>query len=162
MENRMNPLKVLNQHGQSVWLDFLSREFLDQGGLQRLIKQDGVGGVTSNPSIFEKAIGESEQYNADIDHALGGGLSSISAIYERLAVSDIRRAAAALRPVFDATIARDGFVSLEVSPYLAMDTDATIAEARRLWKAVDCDNAMIKVPGTGPGMPAIRSCWATG
>jgi transaldolase / glucose-6-phosphate isomerase len=162
MEGRMSSLKLLAGRGQSVWLDFLSREFLDKGALDLLVEADGLVGVTSNPLIFEKAIGESDQYDLDIKAALAGGLSAIGTIYEQLAVADIRRAAAALAPVYEATSGRDGFVSLEVSPYLAMDTEATIAEATRLWNAVDRTNLMIKVPGTEPGIPAIRQLLSDG
>jgi transaldolase / glucose-6-phosphate isomerase len=162
MEERMNALTALTQHGQSVWLDFLSRDFLDQGGLARLVRDDGLSGVTSNPSIFEKAIGESAQYDAEIERVAAEGAFAINAIYERLAVADIRRAADTLRPIYEATAARDGFVSLEVSPYLAMDTDGTITEARRLWTTVGRANVMIKVPGTAPGLPAIRQLLSEG
>ncbi len=157
MEGSMNPLQALSQHGQSVWLDFLSRDFLANGGLERLVREDAVSGVTANPSIFEKAIVESGAYDADIESAIADGDPPVSVIYERLAVADIRRAADILRPVYDANAGRDGFVSLEVSPYLAMDTAATIAEARRLWQAVARENLMIKVPGTEAGIPAIRA-----
>jgi len=158
----MNALKALAQHGQSVWLDFLSRDFLDQGGLARLVSEDAVSGVTSNPSIFAKAIGESGQYDAEIERLTGEGALAINAIYERIAVADIRRAADTLRPIYEATAARDGFVSLEVSPYLAMDTDGTIAEAQRLWTTVGRANVMIKVPGTAAGLAAIRQLLSEG
>ena len=153
----MNPLQALREHGQSVWLDFLSRDFLANGGLERLVKEDGLAGVTANPSIFEKAIVDSAAYDADIERAIADGDPSVSAIYERLAIADIRRAADILRPVYDANAGRDGFVSLEVSPYIAMDTAATITEARRLRQAVARENLMIKVPGTAAGIPAIRA-----
>jgi len=157
MEGSMNPLQALRQHGQSVWLDFLSRDFLAKGGLERLVKQDGIAGVTANPSIFEKAIVDSAAYDADVERAIADGDPPVSAIYERLAIADIRRAADVLRPVYDENAGRDGFVSLEVSPYIAMDTAATIAEARRLWQAVGRENLMIKVPATDAGIPAIRA-----
>jgi transaldolase/glucose-6-phosphate isomerase len=153
----MNPLRALAEHEQSVWLDFLSRELLDQGRLERLVEQDGVAGVTANPSIFEKAIADSAAYDADIARAVQDGDPPVSAIYEQLAIADIRRAADILRPVYDAKQGRDGFVSLEVSPYIAFDTAATIAEAGRLWQAVGRENPMIKVPATAPGIPAIRA-----
>jgi transaldolase/glucose-6-phosphate isomerase len=162
MEHPMNPLKLLTEYGQSVWLDFLSREFLEKGGLELLIEADGLAGVTSNPSIFEKAIGESEQYSGDIERSLAGGQAPVSTIYEQLAVADIRRAADVLVPVYQATGGADGFVSLEVSPYLAMDTEATLIEARRLWTAVDRPNLMIKVPGTKAGVPAVRTLLGEG
>ncbi|TMJ48510.1 MAG: bifunctional transaldolase/phosoglucose isomerase [Alphaproteobacteria bacterium] len=153
----MNPLQALSEHGQSVWLDFLSRDFLANGGLERLVREDAVSGVTANPSIFEKAIVESRAYDADIERAIADDDPPVSPIYERLAIADIHRAADILRPVYDANSGRDGFVSLEVSPYIAMDTAATITEARRLWQAVGRDNLMIKVPGTEAGIPAIRA-----
>jgi transaldolase / glucose-6-phosphate isomerase len=162
MEDYMNALRALAQHGQSVWVDFLSRDFLDQGGLARLVSDDAVSGVTSNPSIFEKAIGESGPYDAEIERVTGEGAFAINAVYERIAVADIRRAADILRPIYEATAARDGFVSLEVSPYLALDTDGTIAEAHRLWTTVGRANVMIKVPGTAPGLAAIRQLLSEG
>ncbi len=152
----MNPVKALEQHGQAVWLDFLARGFVAKGDLQRLIDEDGVKGVTSNPAIFEKAIGSSDEYDAPIAKALKTGDRSPTQLFETLAVEDIRNAADVLRPVYDRFDGNDGFVSLEVSPYLAMDTNGTIAEAEHLWKAVDRKNLMIKVPATEPGLPAIR------
>jgi transaldolase/glucose-6-phosphate isomerase len=152
----MNPLERLHEVGQAVWLDFLSRRFIAEGGLKKLIEQDGLSGVTSNPSIFEKAIAGSADYDASLKETEAEGDRDVMAFYERLAIADIQSAADALRPVYKATDSADGYVSLEVSPYLAMQTDATIAEARRLWKAVGRDNLMIKVPATEPGLPAIR------
>ena len=151
-----NPLRQLHDHGQAVWLDFLSRRFIAEGGLKQLVEQDGLTGVTSNPSIFEKAIAGSSDYDSSLKAAETQGDCDVMALYERLAIEDIRHAADALRPVYDATERRDGYVSLEVSPYLAMDTEATVAEARRLWRAVGRDNLMIKVPATKAGLPAIR------
>jgi len=151
-----NPLLELRDRGQSVWLDFLSRDFLRKGGLEKLIEQDGLSGVTSNPAIFEKAIAQSESYDAQIERALASGWPSVTAIYEELAIADIRDAADDLRRTYDATGGADGFVSLEVSPYLANDTAGTIEEARRLWRAVGRENLMVKVPGTPAGLPAIR------
>jgi transaldolase / glucose-6-phosphate isomerase len=151
-----NPLLELRDRGQSVWLDFLSRDFLRQGGLERLIEQDGLAGVTSNPAIFEKAIAQSPAYDAQIERAVASGWPSVTAIYEELAIADIRDAADDLRRTYDLTEGADGFVSLEVSPYLANDTAGTIAEARRLWREVGRENLMIKVPGTPAGLPAIR------
>jgi transaldolase/glucose-6-phosphate isomerase len=151
-----NPLLELRDRGQSVWLDFLSREFLRQGGLERLVEQDGLGGVTSNPAIFEKAIAQSDAYDAQIERAVASGWPSVTEVYEELAIADIRDAADALRRTYDLTEGADGFVSLEVSPYLANDTAGTIEEARRLWRAVGRENLMIKVPGTPAGLPAIR------
>ncbi len=158
----MNPLRRLAEKGQAVWLDFLSRDIIKNGALERLIKDDGVAGVTSNPSIFEKAIGASNHYDAEIARLVGSGETAIGAIYERLTAADIAAAADKLRPLYDDSGGRHGFVSLEVSPYLAMDTAATTAEARRLWQAVGRENIFIKVPGTQPGIPAIRQLLGEG
>jgi transaldolase/glucose-6-phosphate isomerase len=152
----MNPVKALESHGQAVWLDFLARGFIAKGDLKKLIDTDGVKGVTSNPSIFEKAIGSSDEYDAPIGQALKKGDRPVSELFEHLAVEDIQHAADVLRPVYDHLAGHDGFVSLEVSPYLAMDTKGTIVEAERLWKEVDRRNLMVKVPATAPGLPAIR------
>src|SRR6202789_3732242 len=152
----MNPVKALESHGQAVWLDFLARGFVAKGDLKKLIDSDGVKGVTSNPSIFEKAIGSSDEYDAPIGQALKKGDRPGSELFEHLAVEDIQHAADVLRPVYDHLKGHDGFVSLEVSPYLAMDTKATIAEAERLWKEVDRKNLMVKVPATPEGLPAIE------
>jgi transaldolase / glucose-6-phosphate isomerase len=162
MEEIMNPLRALAEKGQAVWLDYLSREIIRNGGLARLIKEDGLAGITSNPTIFEKAIGESAAYDADIARLVGGGATALSAIYEQLATADIAAAADLLRPLYDQTDGRHGFVSLEVSPYLAMDTAATIEEARRLWAEVARGNIFIKVPATAPGIPAIGQLLAEG
>ena len=155
-KSTVNPLNQLHEYGQAVWLDFLSRRFIAEGGLKKLIEQDGLTGVTSNPSIFEKAIGGTDDYDPSLKELESNGDHDVMSLYERLAIEDIQHAADALRSVYDATKRRDGYVSLEVSPYLAMDTDATIAEARRLWHAVGRSNLMIKVPATKPGLPAIR------
>jgi transaldolase/glucose-6-phosphate isomerase len=152
----LNPLERLHDFGQAVWLDFLSRRFLAEGCLKKLIEKDGLTGVTSNPSIFEKAISGSADYDSSLKAAESRSDCDVMALYEGLAIEDIQQAADALRPVYEATERRDGYVSLEVSPYLAMSTDGTVAEARRLWRAVDRDNLMIKVPATKPGLPAIR------
>jgi transaldolase / glucose-6-phosphate isomerase len=152
----MNPLKALQDHGQAVWLDFLARGFTAKGGLKKLVDQDGLRGVTSNPSIFEHAIGQSDEYDGAIARLLKAQDRGPAGIFEKLAVEDIQKATDVLRPVFDATKGADGFVSIEVSPYLANDTAATIAEAKHLWQAVDRKNVMIKVPGTPAGLPAIR------
>lgn len=152
----MNPVKQLEQHGQAVWLDFLARGFVAKGDLKKLIDTDGVKGVTSNPSIFEKAIGSSDEYDAPIKKALKDGDRPVAALFETLAVEDIQNAADVLRPVYDRLKGEDGFVSLEVSPYLAMDTKGTIAEAERLWTEVGRKNLMIKVPATPEGLPAIE------
>jgi transaldolase/glucose-6-phosphate isomerase len=151
-----NPLRELRERGQSVWLDFLSRDFLRAGGLDKLIAEDGLAGVTSNPAIFQKAIGHGDAYDEQIERVLASGWPSITTVFEELAVLDIRDAADALRRTYDVTRGADGFVSLEVSPYLANDTAGTIEDARRLWRTVGRENLMIKVPGTPAGLPAIR------
>src|SRR6266566_9287591 len=152
-----NPLKTLQEYGQSVWLDFVSRELLKNGELGRLIGEDGVRGVTSNPSIFEKAIGHGDDYDGLIAAAEAAGDLDPGALFEGLAIHDIQEAADALSPVYEQTQGRDGYISIEVSPYLAMQTDATIEEARRLWRSIGRRNLMVKVPATGPGLPAIRT-----
>jgi transaldolase / glucose-6-phosphate isomerase len=152
----MNPVKALENHGQSVWLDFLARGFVAKGDLKKLIDTDGVKGVTSNPSIFEKAIGSSDEYDRPIGQALKSGDLAVADLFEHLAVEDIQHAADVLRPVYDHLNGHDGFVSLEVSPYLALDTKATIAEAERLWSDVKRKNLMVKVPATPEGLPAIQ------
>src|SRR6202163_1046028 len=152
----MNPVKALENHGQAVWLDFLARGFVAKGDLRQLIETDGVKGVTSNPSIFEKAIGSSDEYDGAIAKALESGDRPVAELFEHLAVEDIQHAADVLRPVYDRLKGDDGFVSLEVSPYLAMDTKGTIAEAKRLWKDVNRKNLMVKVPATPQGLPAIQ------
>jgi transaldolase / glucose-6-phosphate isomerase len=152
----MNPVKALENHGQAVWLDFLARGFVASGDLKKLIDADGVKGVTSNPSIFEKAIGSSDEYDGAIGKVLKRGDRPVAELFEHLAVEDIQHAADVLRPVYDQLQGGDGFVSLEVSPYLAMDTKATIAEAERLWQDVKRKNLMVKVPATPQGLPAIE------
>src|SRR5712671_7408464 len=152
----MNPVKALENHGQAVWLDFLARGFVAKGDLKKLIDTDGVKGVTSNPSIVEKASGSSDEYDGAIEKALQKGDRPVAELFEHLAVEDIQHAADVLRPVYDRLNGEDGFVSLEVSPYLATDTKATIAEAERLWKDVKRKNLMVKVPATPEGLPAIR------
>ncbi|MFZ3236847.1 MAG: bifunctional transaldolase/phosoglucose isomerase, partial [Stellaceae bacterium] len=152
-----NPLKTLNEFGQSVWLDFVSRELLKTGQLTTLIAEDGLRGVTSNPSIFEKAIGHGDDYDELIAAAQQNGDLDPGALFEELAVRDIQEGADALRPVYHQTQGRDGFISLEVSPYLALKTHETIEEARRLWREVGRENLMVKVPGTKAGLPAIRT-----
>ena len=152
----MNPVKALENHGQAIWLDFLARGFVAKGDLQKLIDTDGVKGVTSNPSIFEKAIGSSDEYDGAIGNALEMGDRPVAELFEHLAVEDIQHAADVLRPVYDRLKGCDGFVSLEVSPYLAMDSQGTIVEAERLWKDVGRKNLMVKVPATPEGLPAIK------
>jgi transaldolase/glucose-6-phosphate isomerase len=158
----MNPVKALEKHGQAVWLDFLARGFVARGDLQKLIDSDGVKGVTSNPSIFEKAIGSSDEYDSAIGRAVKTGDRPVADLFEELAVEDIQNAADVLRPVYDRLNGADGFVSLEVSPYLAMDTKGTIIEARRLWKVVGRKNLMVKVPATPEGLPAIEELLGEG
>ena len=157
----MSKLGDLQKYGQSVWLDFIKRSLISSGELDRLIREDGVCGLTSNPSIFEKAIAESSEYDVDL-HKLSLPNSDGKAIFEQLAIADIRAAADAFRPVYDRTSGRDGFVSLEVSPNLAGDTDGTLKEARRLWRAVGRDNLMIKVPGTPDGTRAFETLISEG
>jgi transaldolase/glucose-6-phosphate isomerase len=152
-----NPLIALEQAGQAVWLDFIERKILENGAFKKLVDDDHLRGVTSNPSIFEKAIGESDEYDGAVKAFVGKSDADVAAVFDHLAIADIQAAADQLKPVFERTEGRDGFVSLEVSPYLAMDTEQTIAEARRLWAAVNRPNLMIKVPGTAPGVPAIRT-----
>ena len=156
-----NPLLRLEAIGQSVWLDFIRRGMLTSGELQELIEADGLSGVTANPSIFEKAIAGSHDYDQAI-RILGMEGKSPEVMYETLAVEDVGHAADLFRPVFERTDGRDGFVSLEVSPRLAHDTDGTIAEARRFWAALDRPNVLIKVPGTREGLPAIRQLTGEG
>jgi len=152
-----NPLRMLNEYGQSVWLDFVSRDLLKSGGLTKLIAEDGLRGVTSNPSIFEKAIGHGDDYDSLIAQAEASGDLDPGALFEDLAVRDIQEGADTLNSVYEQTQRRDGFISLEVSPYLAMNTHETIEEARRLWREVNRRNLMVKVPGTKPGLTAIRT-----
>ena len=158
----MNPVKALESHGQAVWLDFLARGFVAKGNLKKLIDTDGVKGVTSNPSIFEKAIASSDEYDGAIGQALKSGDRPVAELFEHLAIEDIQHAADVLRPVYDHLNGHDGFVSLEVSPYLATDTKASIAEAERLWNEVDRKNLMVKVPATPQGLPAIQHLIAEG
>lgn len=153
----MSLLKELQQSGQAPWLDFVDRKFLKEGGLKKLVEEDGITGVTSNPSIFEKAMGHGEAYDEQFKSFVESHAgASIADTYEAMAISDIQDAADTLRPVFDRLRGQDGYVSLEVSPYLANGTDETIAEARRLHAAVERPNLMVKVPGVDAGVPAIR------
>ena len=159
----MNPLLALNERGQFVWLDHISRRLITGGGLQRLIDKDGLGGVTSNPTIFDKAIAGSADYDAALHRALDADPSlSNRALAERLIVEDIQLAADVLRPVYDDSDGANGFVSLEVSPGSAHDTGATIAEARHLWRLVSRPNVMIKVPATVEGIRAVEALTADG
>ncbi len=156
------PVYQAHAHGQSIWLDNISRDLLLSGELRRWVAAEGIRGVTSNPAIFEKAIAKSSDYDAAARALVAQGAKDALDIFERLAVVDIQLGCDVLRPVFEASGGRDGFVSLEVSPHLANDTAGTIAEAHRLAKAVSRDNLMIKVPATPAGIPAIRQLIADG
>ncbi len=157
-----NNVKQIHEYGQSIWLDFIDRRIMDSGELQKLIDEDGVRGITSNPAIFEKAISSSSDYDTDIK-ALAETETDNEAIFFGLAISDIKRAADLFAPLYnEAAKGADGYVSLEVSPFLALNTAGTIDQALHLWKAVDRENVMIKIPGTEPGLPAIRRAIAEG
>jgi transaldolase / glucose-6-phosphate isomerase len=157
-----NPLKDLLKYGQSVWLDYIRRDLLTSGELKRLIEEDGLRGMTSNPTIFEKAIADSTLYSDILQSLRSRDDLDAKGRYEILAIRDIQDAADFLRPVYDSSKRRDGYVSLEVSPYLARDTQGTLAEARRLWKTVGRENVMIKVPGTAEGVPAFQQLISEG
>jgi transaldolase / glucose-6-phosphate isomerase len=150
-----NPIKALNDYRQSPWMDYIRRDLLTGGGLKKMIDEDGLRGMTSNPTIFEKAITGSKFY-ADILEAPDAKQLGASGVYEKIAVRDVQDATDIFKPVYAETKRRDGYVSLEVSPLLANDTQATIDEARRLWKTVNRENLMVKVPATPAGIPAIR------
>ena len=156
-----NPLKGLLAYGQSPWLDFIRRNILLNGDLKKMIDNDGLRGMTSNPAIFEKAITAGDDYN-DIIHAADAKSSTAMALYEKIAIRDVQDATDIFKGVYTETKGRDGYVSLEVSPYLAFDTQGTINEARRLWKTVDRRNVMIKIPATPEGVPAIRQALEEG
>jgi transaldolase/glucose-6-phosphate isomerase len=157
-----NPLKSLLGYGQSMWLDYIRRDLFTSGKLKKMIDDDGLRGMTSNPSIFEKAIGESSLYDDMLAEFASRNDLDTTACYEQIAIRDIQDAADALRPVYESSKFRDGYVSLEVSPLLALETQKTIDEARRLWKAVNRENVMIKIPGTAEGLPAIRQAIGEG
>jgi transaldolase len=156
-----NPLVRLGELGQSPWYDYITRDLVTTGELARLIAEDGLRGMTSNPTIFEKAIAGSRLYDEEIRAHTDQGRSAQD-IFEHLAVADVRAACDAFAGVYEATGGADGLVSLEVSPTLARDTEGTIHEAERLWRALDRPNAMIKIPGTPEGLPAITHCIAAG
>ena len=156
-----NKVKHILDFGQSIWLDLLDRKIMDSGELRKLIKEDGIRGLTSNPAIFEKAISNSTAYDEDIA-ALSKQKTSTSEVFFGLAIKDIKRAADFFKPVYDETKGEDGFVSLEVSPHLALDTEGTITQVKELWQAVDRKNVMIKIPGSQEGLPAIRHCISKG
>ncbi len=157
----MNPLLALQDYGQSVWLDYMQRHLITSGELQRLIDEDGLRGMTSNPAIFEKAITGSTDYLEALRALTGRSLDAMG-LYEQLAIRDIQDAADIFRPVYEHTRRGDGYISLEVSPHLAHDTEGTIREARRLWQTVSRPNLMIKVPATPAGLPAIAQLISEG
>ena len=160
-DRTVNPVRALQAFGQSVWLDYIRRDLLSTGELARLVRDDGLRGLTSNPAIFEKAFSSGEDYASTLLEAARASRNPYR-IYEALAFGDIRDAADALRTVYEATAGADGFVSLEVAPDLAHDTVGTLAEARRLWREAGRDNLMVKVPGTPAGVPAIKELIAEG
>ena len=157
----MNPLKRLGELGQAFWLDDIHRELMTSGGLRRLIDEDGLRGMTSNPAIFKKAITESSDYDEDI-RALTEKRKPVEEIYEALAIKDVQMSADIFRPVFDSMSGDHGFVSLEVNPHLARDTEGSVQEARRLWNSLNRPNVFIKIPGTKEGLPAIEQLTSEG
>jgi transaldolase len=157
----MKRIKALGQAGQSIWLDFMQRSLVTKGELQKLIENDGICGLTSNPTIFQKAVEGSHDYDALFGQLAPEGKSVVQ-VYDALTLRDIQDAARVFRPVWEATSHRDGYCSLEVSPKMAHDTQGSIAEARRLWKALGAPNVMVKIPGTLEGAPAIEQCISEG
>jgi transaldolase len=157
----MNPLLQLRLMGQSIWLDYIQRDMLVNGEIERMIEADGLAGITSNPAIFEKAISTHHDYDKAIARLVKEGADANS-MYESLVLEDVSRAADLFRTVYDATHGSDGYVSLEVSPHLAHDTNATVGEGLRLWQLLDKPNIMIKVPATMEGIPAMCSLIAAG
>src|SRR6202167_2638920 len=160
--SKANPLKALLGYGQSMWLDYIRRDLITSGTLKTMIADDGLRGMTSNPAIFEKAIAESLLYDDMLKSLASRSDLDATGRYEQIAIRDIQGVADILRPVYEESKFRDGYVSLEVSPLLALKTRETIEEARRLWKAVDRENVMIKIPGTAEGLPAIRQAIGEG
>ena len=158
----MNRIKALEKFGQAIWLDYIRRSLITSGDLKRMIDEDRLKGMTSNPSIFEKAIVGGADYAQQLESLYAEPGLDATAIYERVAIQDIQSAADVLRSVYDETRGRDGYVSMEVSPYLARETEASLNEARRLWKAISRPNVMIKIPGTTEGVPAIRRALSEG
>lgn len=156
-----NPLRDLEQFGQSIWLDFITRQFITDGHLEKLISEDGLRGVTSNPTIFQKAISGGREYDGAIAKFQREGRKS-SAIFEALAVEDIQKACDAFTPVYEKTQGTDGYVSIEVNPHLSRNSAGTVEEARHLWKAVNRPNVMIKIPGTQEGLSAIEQALSEG
>ena len=157
-----NPVKELLNYGQSMWLDYIRLDLITSGKLKTMIEEDGLRGMTSNPSIFEKAIAESSLYDDILKSLATRSDLDATGRFELIAIRDIQDAADVLRPVYESSKSRDGYVSLEVSPLLALKTQETIDEARRLWKAVNRENVMIKIPGTAAGLPAIRQAIGEG
>ena len=155
-----NPLRQLHAAGQSIWLDFIDRTFLSEPALERMIREDALSGMTSNPTIFEKALAQGSAYDEQLRSAPEG--LNVAAMFELVATDDVRTACDAFRAVYDESAGHDGFVSIEVSPALAHDADGTIAEAHRLWRTVDRPNVMVKVPGTPEGARAVRRLVADG
>src|SRR5438105_4847526 len=155
-------LHELSEHGQSVWVDNLSRENLETGRLAELMDRDAVVGVTSNPTIFQKALGQGHAYDAQLQEVLDSGESDPTEIFLQLAVKDVQDACDLLRPVWDGGGGKDGYVSIEVDPTLAYDTEATTAEAKRLHGLIDRPNLLVKIPATKPGLPAIEDMIAVG
>jgi transaldolase len=161
LSNKSGPLWELTRLGQSVWLDYIRRDILENGELKRLIDEDAVRGVTSNPSIFEQAMAKGHDYDDALEVLAADGADPLEA-YESLAIEDIRNTADLFREIYDQSGGTDGFVSLEVSPELANDTEGSIAEGRRFWQAVDRPNLMIKIPGSDAGVPAIETLLSEG
>jgi transaldolase len=159
----VNPLQELERHGQSVWLDSIRREMLTGGELSRLIEQEGLRGMTSNPTIFEKAVNAGSDYDEQIREVVthDPGID-VREIYDRVVIADIQMAAEALRPVYEETSGWDGYVSIEVSPRVAHDTEATVAEVQHYWSAVDRPNILVKIPATAEGLPAVERCLGEG
>ncbi|CAI3951358.1 Glucose-6-phosphate isomerase (Pgi) (PDB:1B0Z) [Commensalibacter papalotli (ex Botero et al. 2024)] len=157
-----NPLVQLEKYGQSPWLDFIQRSFTANGSLKKLVDEDNLKGVTSNPAIFEKAMGHGTEYDPQFKELIASGLTDVPTLYETAAIEDIRNTCKVMFPVWEKTKGVDGYVSLEVSPYIAMDGQKTIEEARRLWKQVAEKNLMIKIPATAPCIPAIETAISEG
>jgi transaldolase len=159
----MNSLRKIEELGQSVWLDYIERDLITSGKLRQLIEEDGLSGMTSNPTIFEKAIAQGQEYDAAIRSIVGQTPElETPTLLERIEVEDLRMAADTLLPIYERTDGADGFVSIEVSPHLAYDTNASISEARRLWSEVNRPNLMVKIPATTEGLPAIEQLLAEG
>jgi transaldolase len=156
-----NPLRELEALGQSVWLDDIDRGHLRSGLFERLINEDGLRGATGNPTIFEHAIDHGTAYDEQMRQLIAQGKDA-QAIYETLAMTDVRHVADLLRPIYDRTAGQDGFVSIEVSPYLAQDTEGTLTEVRRFWHTIERPNLMVKIPSTSAGIPAIRQALSEG